>query len=204
MVEQEFVLRGNVKGMIKILQQDFDVSYEEAKFLVYILMIRGDIEKDNKDDLDLWYLAQDDKYNGQILDTHYAINFTAAKMAIYRSSYSFMVKYLFRKGIDVILMGADLIYVICAAISKIKDEDYCVFARVVELNVGTKGKLFAINDIVTANKDGKCDYQEEDWKCPYLLSDDNCTCNIEKVKIALKNLQDKGIVRAVGDFWMLI
>lgn len=44
MENQEIVIKGTVPGMIKILQNDFDMSYEEAKFFVYI-MIDGPLSR---------------------------------------------------------------------------------------------------------------------------------------------------------------
>ncbi len=203
-MEQEFVIKGTIEGMVKILQIDFDMDYEEAKFFIYSLMNQVNLETVNRDELDLWYLSDKGKYSGQIFNTHFAINFTTAKKSLYHISYMFCVKYLFSRGIDLVLIGADLLYLVCTVIKKVKDVDYCVFARIIELNIGSKGKLFSMKDVVTANKDGKCDYQDEDWKCTYLAEDDNCTCNMEKIELAFADLAEQNIIKKVGDFWMLL
>lgn len=205
--EQEFVLRGNIEGMIKILQKDFNVPYDEAKFIVYSLLSQSDTKKLDKEELVLWYLADKEKYNKyneQIFNRHYAINFTMTKMTLFHMTYMFLVKYIFQRGIDFVLIGADLVYLIYSSIKKIKDTDYCVFSRIIELNIGIKGKFFSISDIVTANKDGKCDYQEDNWKCTYMAQNENCTCNEKKVELALKKLSEQNIIKPVGDYWILI
>ena len=193
MEEQEFVIKGTVAGMIKILQEDFDMSYEEAKFFIYIMIDRASEEAVNavdKEELDKWYLMQEsDKYAREIFNTHLVINFTTIKKSLCHVAYIFFVKYLFAKGIDLVLIGADLIYIVISAIQKIENTDYCIFARIVELCIGNKDSFFDIKDIVTANKDGKCDYQIEDWRCTYLHNSDNCTCNEQKVKLAFNNLE---------------
>lgn len=208
MENQEFVIKGTVQGMINILQKDFDMSYEEAKFFVYIMIDRTSGEVANavdKEELDVWYLTEEtDRYEGQILNTHLVINFTTLKKNLFHSAYIFFVKFFFSKGIDLVLLGADLVYFVAASIKKIEDTDYCIYARIVELCVGNKDRFFDVSDIITANKEEKCDYQEEKWKCPYLEYADACTCNEEKVRLAFVNLTKQNIIKEVGERWMLV
>ena len=208
MENQEFVIKGTVSGMIKILENDFDMSYEEAKFFVYIMIDRPSGEEANtvdKDELDAWYLTEEtDKYKGQIFNTHLVINFTTLKKNLCPTAYTFFVKFFFAKGIDLVLIGADLVYLVAASIKKIKDTDYCVYARIVELCIGNKDRFFGVSDIVTGNKENKCDYQDENWQCTYLERDDACTCNEQKVRLAFVNLEEQNIIKKVGERWMLV
>lgn len=103
-----------------------------------------------------------------------------------------------------VLIGVDLVFIILNSIKKIEDTDYCVFSRILELCVGDKEKLFSISDIETSNSDGKCDYQEDEWKCTYLGQHEACTCNTEKVKLSFDNLTQKGVLKRVGNRWMLV
>lgn len=113
-------------------------------------------------------------------------------------------KFFFAKGINLILIGADLIYIVISSINRIKDTDYCVYARIIELCLGNKDRFFNVNDIVTANKDGKCDYQYEYWKCTYLGNAENCTCNEQKVKLAFESLEKQNIINKIGERWVLV
>lgn len=202
MEEQEVVLKGTINGMMKILEQDFNMSQEEAKFVIYVLTSRIHYESVDKEELDAWYLS-DQKYTGQILNTHLAINFTNIKQAILHKSYLFFVQYLLGRNIDLLLLGADLVYIICSAVQHIEDTDYCVFARIIEWNVFNKGHMFNIKDIVTANKDGKCDYQS-DWNCTYRASDDDCTSNQAKIQLSLDRLAEQKLLRKIGEQWLLL
>lgn len=208
MEDQEFVLKGTVQGMIRILQNDFDMSYEEAKFLVYIMINRPSGEEANivdKDELDAWYLSNEsDKYKGQILNTHLVINFTTFKKNVCHVTYTFFVKFFLSKGIDLVLIGADLVYLVAMSIKRIQDTDYCVYARIVELSIGQQTVFFGIDDIITANKDGKCDYQDNNWKCTYFGRDDECTCNEQKVRLAFDHLEEQNIIKKVGERWKLV
>ena len=208
MENQEFVIKGTVPGMIKILQEDFNMSYDEAKFFVYILIDRPSGEEAkvvDKKELDTWYLMEEaDKYEGQIFNTHLVINFTTIKKNSYHLAYTFFVKFFFAKGIDLVLIGADLVYIVASSITKIEDTDYCVYARIIELCIGNNYRFFDMNEIMTKNKEGKCDYQDENWKCTYLADFDDCTCNEEKVILAFENLAKQNIIKKVGDRWMLV
>ena len=65
MQDQEFVIKGSVDGMINILQEDFGMPCEEARFFVYVLVNQYNTEAVNsisKDELNLWYLDEEDKY----------------------------------------------------------------------------------------------------------------------------------------------
>lgn len=207
MENQEFVIKGTVDAMIKVLDKDFDMSKDEAKYFVYIMINQHNkdvVNTINKDELDIWYLTEEDKYTGKIFNTHLSINFTSVEKKLLHTAYEFLVKFIFSRDIDLVLMGADLVYAVVSAISIIEDTDYCVFSRIVELCVGNKERIFSMNDIQVKNKDGKCDYQEEDWKCTYLGQDDNCTCNKEKIKLSFLKLEKKNIIKKVGNRWMLV
>lgn len=208
MDNKEYVIKGTVEGMIRILQKDFGMTVDEAKFFVYVMIERNGgevVNAANKDELDAWYLTSEvDKYKGQILNTHLVINFTTLKEELCHLAYDFLVEYFFLRGINLVLIGADLVYFVIASIKKVKDTDYCVYARIIELCIGNRGGFFDVKDIVTANKDGKCDYQEENWKCVYHGKNDDCTCNEQKVMLAFTNLAKQNIIKPVGDRWMLV
>lgn len=207
MENQEFVIKGTIDGMIKILKKDFNMSDDEAKYFVYVMINcqnENAVNTISKEELALWYLTKEDKYEGRILNTHLSINFSLVEKTLQHAVYRFLVQFIFSKGVDLVLVGAELIYIIANAISKIDDTDYCVFSRIIELCVGNKEKFFNVNDVHTKNKDGKCDYQEDDWKCTYLGQHENCTCNEEKIKLSFLNLENKSIIKKIGERWMLV
>ena len=208
MEDQEYVIKGTIEGMIKILHKDFNMSFDEAKFFVYIMIDQQSGEAVNavdKEELDTWYLrAETDRHKGQILNTHLVINFSMMKKELVHAAYIFLVKFFFARGIDIVLIGADLVYTVAVSIKKVKDEDYCVYARIIELCIGNKNRFFNVEDIVTANKEGKCDYQEEDWRCTYLGNDDDCICTEEKITLAFERLAEQNIITNVGERWMLM
>lgn len=208
MENQEYVIKGTIEGMIKILHKDFDMSLDEAKFFIYIMIDEQSGEAVNavdKEELDTWYLSTEtNKYEGQILNTHLVINFNAVKKELIHTAYEFYVKFLFSRGIDIVLIGAELVYIVATSIKKVKDTDYCVYSRIIELCIGSSERFFCVEDIVTANKQGKCDHQETGWRCTYLGNDDNCTCTREKIMLAFENLAKQGIIKNVGERWMLV
>lgn len=206
MEDQEFVIKSTVDGLIKVLEKDFDMSYDEAKFFVYIMVNQHSGETVNtisKEELNVWYLSEEDKYEGQIFNTHLVINFTSVVHNLFHTTYLFLVKWIFSRNIDLVILGANLVSDIASAITKIKDTDYCVYSRIIELCIGNKERIFDISDIKTKNKDGKCDYQEEE-NCVYFGSNEDCTCNEEKILLSLSALEKQGIIRVVGDRFMLI
>ncbi|MCM1122150.1 MAG: hypothetical protein NC416_06180 [Eubacterium sp.] len=200
---EEYELKGTLEGLEKILQQDFDMPQKEARFFIYILINQDKTLNIDKKELDEWYFNQRDKYTGRIFYTHYSINFTNIKKEICHNAYIFILGFFFSRGFDLFQIGLELLYVICEAVRHVSDIDYCVFARIIELNIGNKGTLFGVDEIKTANKEGKCDYQDENWKCPYLRENDDCINTNEKIKLSLENLERKDIVKKVGSFWVL-
>lgn len=205
---QEFVIKGTIPDMIKVLQNDFDMSKKEAKFFVYVMIEKPGEEVANaidKEELNAWYLDDaTDRYEGQIFHTQWVINFTNLKQNTCHLAYRFLVNFFFSKQIDPITIGAELIYLIMQSIKKVEDTDYCVYARIVESCMGNTEKYFSKNDIVTANKDGKCDYQEEEKECPHMSREENCTCSREKINLAFENLEQENIIKKVGERWKLV
>jgi len=201
---QEYVLRGTIDGMVKILKNDFDVTPHEAKFMVYFLANKNNTHDIPEEELNLWYLDNEEAYKGQILNKHLAINFTNVQKSLMHKAYIFLTNFIFGRGIDLVLLGIDLAYIICSAIEKIDDFDYCVFARIIEFNTVNKNHMFKPCDITTANQDGKCDYQESDWSCTHFAKDENCTNNEEKTRASLKRLEEQNIIKEVGKHWILL
>ena len=207
MQDQEFVIKGSVDGMINILQEDFGMPCEEARFFVYVLVNQYNTEAVNsisKDELNLWYLDEEDKYEGQIFNTHLVIKFSDAIYKTYHAVYRFLVQWIFKREIDLVLVGMNLVDIIASSITRIEDSDFCVFARIVELCIGNKEKLFVERDVKTANRDGKCDYQEEDWRCTHLGQEENCSCDDKKVALSFMHLEKQNVIRKVGNHWMLV
>ncbi len=205
MENKEYVIKGTVEEMLWVLQNDFDLQYDEAKFFIYALVDRTNCDEINKIDeteLNAWYMSQEEEYKGQILNTRYVITFDAVKKDIYHSVYSFFATYFITREINLLLLGAELVFIVASSIKRIAPDDYCIYARIIEMCIGNPEKLFDINDIVTANKDGKCDYL--DVSCINQGRDSACTCNSEKVKLTFDNLEKDGVIKRVGARWMLV
>ena len=208
MDDQEFVIRGTADGILKILEQDFSMPQDEARFLIYALISYAPNQDKiivNKNELTEWYLESSSEcYQGEILNTHLVINFTNVKKELYHKVYQFLVQYLLLKKISIIQIGADMLYIVISAIKKINDTDYCIFARIVELCLENKNTLFKKEDIFTCNKYGKCDYQSDKWKCTYLQNVDECTCNDEKINLAFLSLESQNVIKKVDNQWVLV
>lgn len=208
MENQEIVIKGTISGIIAVLEKDFNMPYEEAKFFVYVLLNKSEGRACNvvkQDELNHWYSnEEDDKYQGQILHTHLVINFDNIKKELIHKTYIYIWNFFISKGIEPVLIGAELIYIIVSAIKKIKDTDYCIYAKIIELCIGNKNRLFDISEVVTANRDGKCDYQSDEWKCIYLSQYENCNCDIRKIKLSFQSLEEQNVIKKVGERWMLV
>ena len=70
--------------------------------------------------------------------------------------------------------------------------------------IGNKNRLFDISEVVTANRDGKCDYQSDEWKCIYLSQYENYNCDIRKIKLSFQSLEEQNVIKKVGERWMLV
>lgn len=200
---EEYEIKGTLEGMSSILQQDFDMSQDEARFLIYVLINQDKTSNIDKKEVNEWYLKQEEKYAGRVFNTHYSINFTNIKKELCHKAYVFLFDFFFCKGFDIFRFGVELLYVICEAMQHIKDEDYCVFSRIIELNIGNKGRLFSFDEILTGNKEQKCDYQDEEWKCPYLRDYDECINSDEKIVLSFERLEKQNVIKRVGKFWVL-
>ena len=186
MENQEIVIKGTISGIIAVLEKDFNMPYEEAKFFVYVLLNKSEDRACNvvkQDELNHWYSnEEDDKYQGQILHTHLVINFHNIKKELIHKTYIYIWNFFISKGIEPVLIGAELIYIIVSAIKKIKDTDYCIYAKIIELCIGNKNRLFDISEVVTAIGQGKVDYKADKWKVFFFTKNDNVNWNILKIK----------------------
>ena len=94
MENQEIVIKGTISGIIAVLEKDFNMPYEEAKFFVYVLLNKSEDRACNvvkQDELNHWYSnEEDDKYQGQILHTHLVINFDNIKKELIHKTYIYI------------------------------------------------------------------------------------------------------------------
>lgn len=95
---QEYVIKSTIDGMIKILINDFGMSEDEAKYFVYIKINQNNkdaVNVINKEELDLWYLADNDKYRGKTLNKHLSISFATKEKDLMHLAFTFLKQYFF-------------------------------------------------------------------------------------------------------------
>lgn len=204
---REYVIRGTIDDIIQVLKKDFKMGDDEARYFTYVMLNqknRNAVAADNKGELDVWYLSDQKKYEGHFLHTHLNLSFTELEKKLQHSAYTFFHTLFFTREIDLVLIGVELAETVAVALKRIKDADWCVYSRIIEQCIGNEGKLFGVSDIHPQNKDGKCDYQEDDWTCPHFSEDENCTCNAEKIQLTFDRLEEQSVIKRVGERWMLV
>ncbi len=203
----QYVLEGTIPGLIQTLQTEFDLSRPEARFFVFYLSYRLSEEPNSfvsSAELEEWFQTNEQTYQGQILKWPLYISFDSVKKGILDRLILFVAIYLLNGEADLITLGIELLYTIATAIQRIEADDYCVFARIVELCVGNKDRIFSCSEICPPDKDGKCNYQSELCRCPHFGSEDDCCCTPTKVEVAVQHLQEQNIIKAVGKGWRLV
>lgn len=201
---KEYIISGTIDDIINVLVSDFDLSMEEARFVVYVLTL----EKSDKtvfveNDIRLWYLNEQIPSTSSFFKLPYSISITKLELEIQRILFLFIGTLLISKEAAVVTFGLEFIWTLHDAIQKIKEDEYCVYGRIVDFVYTTNKDLFKIKDIIPYDSGNECNRKPDTLKCPY-WNNDICSLTEKHIETILEKLVQEGVLKKVNEYWMMI
>lgn len=201
---KEYIVSGTIEEISSILTSDFDMSEDEARFVIYI----STIEKQEKivfeeKELKLWYLNEEIPNTSPIFKLPYTISITKLKLEMYHALFIFFGTLMISKEVGLVALGLDFIWALKEAIQRISKNEYCVYGRVVDFVHTTKRDTFELRDIIPYDKDNECNRKPDSWECPY-WNNDRCSLKEEHIKTILDKLVDKGVLSKANQYWRMV
>lgn len=202
--KKEYILSGTITEIISALIIDFDLSEDEARFVVYNLTI----EKQDKvvfteKDLKLWYMNEETPSTAPIFNLPYTISITQLTLEMQHMFFIFFGTLTLSKEVGIVALGLDFIWALKQAIQKIDKDEYCVYGRVVDFVHATDRDSFELRDIIPYDQDNECNRKPEKWDCIYWNSD-KCSLTEEHIVTILDNLVGKGVLTKKNQYWKMV
>jgi hypothetical protein len=198
----DYTIGGTIEEIADVLEKDFSLSSDEAKFSTYVLVSQmNDKVKINSEDFKLWYLGNDAKYTASVFNTHYSISISDLKIGLLKKLFVVAAVFLFTKEAGFISLGAETLVLLSECIKHIEDEEYCVFSLAVKKGRGNNRGLLTTEDLVpNRDCDGECTYRCDKWRCPYLRGD-NCIIKEDNVVKIIDKLCEKSVLEKIDNCW---
>lgn len=200
----EYNLSGNITEITSVLVNDFKLSEEEARFVVYNLTM----EKKEKvvfteKELKLWYMNEETPSTAPIYNLPYTIKLTQFKLNLCHSLYKFLGIYVLTGDVKIAALGLEFIWALKHAIQKIKGDEWCVFGRIVDFIHTTDQDTFELKDIIPYDQENECNRKPEEGECIY-WNRERCSLNEEHIVKILDNLVNEGVLEKKYQYWRMI
>lgn len=202
--QKEFILSGTIEEIVSILESDFELDTDEARFITYI----STIEKRDKivfeeNELKLWYLNESTPSTAPVFKLPYTISITKFKIEMYHALFIFLGTLILSKEAGVVALGLDFIWALKESISKIEDDEYCVYGRIVDFVYATRRETFELKDIVPYDGESQCNRRPDTWVCPH-WNNETCFLTEEQIIKILDKLAERGILIKINQYWKMV
>lgn len=201
--DTEYILSGTIDEIMDVLESDFGLDNDEARFVTYILTL----EKKDKlvfeeNELKLWYLKESTPSMTAIGRLPYTISLTKLKLEMSHSAFILFGTLALSKDVVSVPLVLDFIWALKESIRKIERREYCVYSRIVDFLYATKKDTFELDDIIPYDKDNECNRKPDKWDCPHWKRD-TCSLTKECIERMLNCLDKREIISKVGRYWKM-
>lgn len=203
-MEREYRLTGTLPELQKLLQQEFDMDFQEAKFAACLLALEQISEKDEIDEEQaaLWFLQDSDEYATAILQTRFSISLTDACKNLIGQLATPVLEIL--TGLDsfTIINVLACVGAIVSAVTYIKDNECCAYFQALKWKaIHPSEKYFMLDEIFPNTPDGFCLYlNSEKWTCTKCHKE---ICEMDKTtfKQILDELCDRNVFKKFNNMY---
>lgn len=205
-IEREYHLTGTPEELQNILQNEFSMEADVAKFAVAILTAEDAMSQvQGFDDLALWYVRQKtESYATPFLDSRFSISFTeVGKDIIEQLFLQVGAGILTGTGLPIVPLVLSCIASIVKHGTYIKPDECCPYYCALKWRAEHPSQsLMSVRELIP--KTTTCQYldkiHEGHWSCPY-CRDDKCEVTEEYFDTQIRKLADRDVFEFTGDLF---
>lgn len=202
--EPEYHLSGTTEELQHILEQEFSMDSDVARFMVAVLTLTDDESHTQNEDLALWYMEQGaETYTTPLLNFRFSISFTEIKKELIERIFTeFAEGIMTNAGVPIVSLVLSCIMSIVKHSTRIKDDECCAYYCALKWRAEHPDQsLMSVKDIIPAAEEvcGHLDkIKDGKWKCSY-CRDDTCQVIEAYFDTKIRNLASRDVFEFVGD-----
>lgn len=204
--DRKYHLTGTLEELQNILQTEFSMEADVAKFTISILTVKDEMNQaQDSDEMALWYVGQKtDPYATPFLDSRFSISFSEVGKDIMGQLFlQFGAGLLTGSGLPIVSFALSCIASLVKHSTYIKPDECCPYYCALKWRATHQSQsLMSVSDLIP--KVTTCSYldkiHEEQWSCPY-CRDDKCEVTEKYFNTVIRRLADKDVFEFIGDLF---
>lgn len=204
--EREYHLTGTPEELQNILQNEFFMDADMAKFAVAILIAEDEMNQaQDFDDLALWYVRQKtEPYATPLLDSRFSISFTEVGKDIVEQLFlQFGAGMLTGTGLPIVPLVLSCIASIVKHSTYIKPDECCPYYCALKWRAEHPSQsLMSVQELIPKNE--TCQYLDKicegQWVCPYCRAD-KCEVTEKYFDAQIRELADRDVFEFTGNLF---
>lgn len=204
--EREYHLTGTPEELQNILQNEFSMEADMAKFAVAVLTTQDEMnETQDFEDLSLWYMGQKtEPYATPLLDSRFSISFTeVGKDIIEQLFLQIGAGILTGTGLPIVSLVLSCIASIVKHGTYIMPDECCPYYCALKWRTEHPSQSYmSVQELVP--RTATCQYldkiREGQWSCPY-CRDDKCEVTNGYFDAQIRKLADRDVFEYSGDLF---
>lgn len=208
-MEHTYRLEDTLENLQRILQSQFEMQADAAKFFV-CLLVKDQKQNAEEEDLqtELWYLEKHDRYTTPIFESRFSISFTELKKN--------MAELLFQQFGTLIddkeMINFSTILNCFLAVYRsgtiIQKRECCVYYQALNWKkMHASQEYFCVEEILPKNGENVCEHldyiRDKKWECN-LCSKENCHANLENFSIILDGLCERNVFKKYNSMYRFV
>jgi len=202
--EHEYHLTGTLEELQNILEDEFSMETDVAKFAVAVLTVKDDADQvQSFDDLALWYMGQKEgPYAAPLFSSRFSVSFTeVGKEIIEQIFLQFAIGIVTGTGLPIVPVVLSCIAAIVRHGTRIKKDECCPYYCALKWQADHPAQsLMSVEALIPGS--GTCKHldkiQEGSWTCPY-CRDDRCQVTAAYFEDRIHEMERREVFEFVGD-----
>lgn len=193
-MERIYHLTGTFSELQELLQSEFDMKKDDARFSVCLLLMEQQptVEALDEEMAALWYLNKQESFTAPIFKLRFSISLTDMKKALMDQLIIQFSGMLVDKDALTFTTIMSCLLAIYRSGTYIKDEECCVYYQALEWkSTHATQDFFKVEDILPKEPENVCLYLENikngTWKC-FECHNEVCETSAEKYRYILDDL----------------
>lgn len=190
-------LTGTPLELQKILQNEFSVDKQYAKFVVRVLLTEQQPEQRDEQLDALWFLKNEGSYTAPIFNTRYTISFSDTRKMFLLQLAAIFTDIIVDKEPNVISIVVECILSIAQVVNHIGDNECCVYYQALNWRaLNPQKEYFTVEDIYPNDPENVCEHldmlNDEKWGCAY-CHNEKCGISIEDFEKIIEELCKRNV-----------
>lgn len=209
-MEHTYHLAGTLSELQELLQSQFEMDKNTARFTVCLLLMEQQqiVDELNENHIALWYLNKQEHFTTPVFKSRFSISLTDAKKEILDRLVTQIGGFLIDGDALAFSNILSCLLAIYHSGTYIKDEECCVYYQALNWKAThVVQDYFHIQDILPHEVDGICCHldfiKDGKWKC-YSCHNEKCDATMESFRTILNILCKRNVFKEYNEMYRFV